>query len=72
MEQNKILIAAEGMIWTDGGEVFGIEIDLGEGVSADAFYQITIEEYNRILAEQAEEELKFMNGAALSPQGGNK
>lgn len=50
--QNKIT-ASEGHILTNG-ETYGIEIYLGEGVDADSFHEITREEYEAILAEQAE------------------
>lgn len=45
------LIASEGMILTNG-EVYGTEIFLAEGVKADDFHEITIAEYEQILAEQ--------------------
>lgn len=41
-----LLIAREGMIYTNGQEVFGYQIHIGEGVNKDGFYEITIEEYN--------------------------
>lgn len=50
--QNKIT-ASEGHILTNG-ETYGVEIYLGEGVDADSFHEITREEYESILAEQAE------------------
>ena len=50
--QNKIT-ASEGHILTNG-ETYGVEIYLGEGVDADSFREITLEEYEAILAEQAE------------------
>lgn len=45
--------ANEGMILTNG-EIFGSEIFLADGLKADDFHEITIEEYERILAEQSE------------------
>ena len=38
------LIADDGKIYTDG-EIYGTEILLEEGRSADDFHQITMEEY---------------------------
>ncbi len=42
------LVAPEGMIYTDGEGVYGIEIWLGEGVSADKFFLITKEDYKNL------------------------
>jgi len=55
-----VLYADEGMILTDG-EIFGKVIYLAEGKSADAFEQITEEEFLRsfesgVLVDQATEE----------------
>ena len=48
-----ILIANEGRVLTDG-EIYGKEIYLADGVSADAFYEITDAEYDEMVAEQME------------------
>lgn len=51
--ERRILIAHEGMILTNG-EVYGTQIFLAEGVDASAFYEITREEYEAIMAAEAE------------------
>ena len=49
MDNSRVTLTAdEGYIYTDG-EVYGTVIYLAEGVSADNFKQITIEEYNEIM-----------------------
>lgn len=45
------ITATEGHILTNG-EIYGTEIYLAEGVSADAFHEITLEEYQAMFEEQ--------------------
>ena len=52
----KITIRAEEGMWLTDGENYGKTIDLGEGKSAEDFYQITDEEYNSRMEENTEEE----------------
>jgi hypothetical protein len=44
----KVITATEGYILTDG-EIYGTEIYLADGVDGEAFYEITLEEYNAML-----------------------
>ena len=48
--------AKEGYILTNG-EIYGTEIFLAEGMSAEDFREITIAEYEAILAEQEPKEM---------------
>ena len=50
------LKAKEGYRYTNGVNIHGEIIYLAEGMSADSFYEITIEEYERMLEEQAKRE----------------
>lgn len=52
MKQRITLYAEEGKVLTNG-ETYGTIIHLADGVSADSFYEITLGEYELILAEQA-------------------
>ena len=50
----KKIEASKGMILTNG-EIYGREIYLPEGINAEAFYEITEEEYETLQAgEEAE------------------
>lgn len=53
-----VLKANEGFIYTDG-EIYGTTIYLAEGRSADGFYQITKEEYEKILETEEEENVLY-------------
>ena len=55
----KILIANKGMILTDG-ETFGVQIFLAVGEDGKNFYEITREEYDKIMKIREVEE--FNNG----------
>lgn len=51
------LIADAGKVITNGTD-YGTTIQLANGVSADGYHEITLEEYNTILEElMAEEEI---------------
>ena len=52
----EVLRADKGYVYTNG-EIYGTIIYLAKSVSKDAFYQITKEEYEKIMAEQMEEEM---------------
>lgn len=54
MRIRKTLYADDGMILTDGTD-YGKIIHLAEGVSPEAYYEITQEEYNSILSKQLSE-----------------
>ena len=50
--ERKVLYAKQGRVLTDG-ETYGKVIYLAEGADPDKYREITEEEYERILAEQA-------------------
>ena len=52
--ERKILYANKGKILTDGN-TYGTEIYLADGVDANAFYEITMEEYEAIMSKQEAE-----------------
>lgn len=52
----KALVARKGKIYTNG-EDYGYKIFLADGVSADDFYEIPVEEYEKILAEREVKQL---------------
>lgn len=47
MLDNADLIAPEGFLYTDGRDVYAKKIWLGEGMDADSFKLISVEEYER-------------------------
>ena len=55
MKIRNIIYAEQGMVLTNG-EIYGKEIYLAEGVSPDAFREITETEYDAICARQMAEE----------------
>ena len=55
MDNRIILTADDGYVYTNGS-IYGTCIYLAEGVSADNFRQITLEEYNEIMNSPEEEQ----------------
>ena len=51
MKQRITIYADDGKVLTDGN-TYGTIVHLANGVSADSYYEITQEEYERILAEK--------------------
>ena len=55
MKTRTVIYAEDGKILTNG-EIYGKQIFLADGVFESYFYEITEEEYQAILAQQALEE----------------
>ena len=51
MQERIELVADEGMIYTNG-DTYGVIIYPANGLDISKFYQIPIEEYNKLLEEQ--------------------
>lgn len=51
MKTRKVIYADEGKVLTNG-TIYGTRIYLAEGMSADAFYEISAEEYAAIMEKQ--------------------
>lgn len=56
MKKMITLYADKGKILTNDVD-YGTPISLAEGVSEEGYYEITIEEYKRILAEKNDEDV---------------
>lgn len=55
MNEERIpLIVDEGYIYTNGIDVYGSMVWIASGMNAEDFYQITIAEYEKMLANQVE------------------
>ena len=55
MKIKKVICADEGKILTNG-EIYGRMIFLADDMTEDGFYEITVEEYERITDEAVEDE----------------
>lgn len=55
MKTRKIIYADEGKILTNG-EIYGRQIFLAESVSEKDFYEITEEEYKKIMEEKEQDD----------------
>lgn len=53
-----VLIASDGMIFTDGKGVYGTTIYLAENRKKDEFYEITMEEYDSLINTTEEEAIE--------------
>ena len=58
MKTRKVLYADEGKVLTNG-TIFGTRIYLAEGQSTEEFYEISAEEYARIMEEKTKENEAF-------------
>lgn len=54
-----ILKARDGYVYTNGTE-YGKIIYLANGISAEDYHEITVEEYNKILEEQEKKDRELM------------
>lgn len=54
---HKTIKAHNGMMLTDGKTVYVEMIDIADGVDASAFYEITREEYEKIMALEGEKDV---------------
>ena len=55
MKTRKVIYAEEGCVLTNG-DIYGKQIFLADGVSENEFYEITDEEYQKILSENEKTE----------------
>ena len=53
MKKRTVIFAEDGKVLTNG-EIYGKQIFLADGVSESDFYEITEEEYQKILDEQSD------------------
>lgn len=58
MKTRKVIYADDGKVLTNG-EIYGSTIFLADGVSEGDFYEITDEEYQKILEEHEKELAQF-------------
>ena len=59
--ERKIIKASDGMVLTNG-TIFGRTIYLADGLNESDFYEITLADYERTIAEQETTEGVDMNG----------